>query len=195
MSEHSKITASHRSRVAAIYVRQSTLAQLERNTESTARQYDLVERALALGWPHGQIRVIDADLGVSGSVLGQRAGFESLVADVALGQVGIDRVPNPRLPLVGGPAPNSGTPHARLIVPRGIQDATTLACRGTSEPSTCARQAQIVVSTTVPMASSGSIASSERAARLRPRMIPIATATMTTTTPSRTYRRYRAGGR
>ena len=89
MSEHSKITASHRSRVAAIYVRQSTLAQLERNTESTARQYDLVERALALGWPRGQIRVIDADLGVSGSVLGQRAGFESLVADVALGQVGI----------------------------------------------------------------------------------------------------------
>ena len=89
MSEHSKITASHRSRVAAIYVRQSTLAQLERNVESTARQYDLVERALALGWPRGQVRVIDADLGVSGSVLGQRAGFESLVADVALGQVGI----------------------------------------------------------------------------------------------------------
>src|SRR5256714_10058992 len=89
MSEHSKITASHRSRVAAIYVRQSTLAQLERNAESTARQYDLVERALALGWPREQVRVVDADLGVSGSVLGQRDGFESLVADVALGQVGI----------------------------------------------------------------------------------------------------------
>ena len=65
MSELSKITASHRSRVAAIYVRQSTLAQLERNTESTARQYDLVERALALGWPRGQIRVIDAGQGLS----------------------------------------------------------------------------------------------------------------------------------
>src|SRR6187397_2213661 len=89
MSEHSKITASHRSRVAAIYVRQSTLAQLERNTESTARQYDLVERAAALGWPRDTIRVVDADLGVSGSALGQREGFESLVAEVALGQVGI----------------------------------------------------------------------------------------------------------
>jgi DNA invertase Pin-like site-specific DNA recombinase len=89
MSEHSKITVSHRARAAVIYVRQSTLAQLERNTESTARQYDLVERALALGWPRDQIQVIDADLGVSGSVLGQRAGFESLVAEVALGQVGI----------------------------------------------------------------------------------------------------------
>ena len=42
MSEPGKITASHRSRAAVIYVRQSTLAQLERNTESTARQYDLV---------------------------------------------------------------------------------------------------------------------------------------------------------
>jgi DNA invertase Pin-like site-specific DNA recombinase len=87
--EHSKITASHRCRAAVIYVRQSTLAQLERNTESTARQYDLVERAVALGWSRDTVAVIDADLGVSGSVLGQREGFESLVAEVALGQVGI----------------------------------------------------------------------------------------------------------
>src|SRR5436190_3265935 len=89
MSESGKITASHRSRAAVIYVRQSTLAQLERNTESTARQYDLVNRARQLGWPRETIRVVDAALGVSGSVLGQREGFESLVAEVALGQVGI----------------------------------------------------------------------------------------------------------
>src|SRR3989440_1935599 len=89
MSEHSKITASHRSRVAIIYVRQSTLAQLERNTESTARQYRLAERAVELGWPRAAVRVVDADLGVSGSVTGQRDGFEGLVAEVALGQVGI----------------------------------------------------------------------------------------------------------
>jgi len=72
-----------------IYVRQSTLAQLERNTESTARQYDLVARAVALGWPRAAVGVVDADLGVSGSVTGQREGFEGLVAEVALGQVGI----------------------------------------------------------------------------------------------------------
>src|SRR6266851_4041569 len=89
MSEAGKITSSHRSRAAVIYVRQSTLAQLERNTESTARQYDLVNRARQLGWPRETIRVIDADLGVSGSVLGRREGFESLVAEVALGQAGI----------------------------------------------------------------------------------------------------------
>ena len=83
-----KVTASHLSRTAVIYVRQSTLAQVERNTESTARQYDLVGRARQLGWPAGAIRVIDGDLGISGSVTGQRDGFEGVLAEVALGQVG-----------------------------------------------------------------------------------------------------------
>ena len=89
MSDSGKITSSHLSRAAVIYVRQSTLAQVERNTESTARQYDLVNRARQLGWPREAIRVIDGDLGISGSVTGQRAGFEGVVAEVALGQVGI----------------------------------------------------------------------------------------------------------
>jgi DNA invertase Pin-like site-specific DNA recombinase len=89
MSDSGKITSSHLSRTAVIYVRQSTLAQLERNTESTARQYDLVSRARQLGWPREAIRVIDGDLGISGSVTGQRAGFEGMVAEIALGQVGI----------------------------------------------------------------------------------------------------------
>src|SRR5215472_10615024 len=89
MSESGKITSSHHSRAAVIYVRQSTLAQLERNTESTARQYDLVNRALQLGWPREAIRVVDGDLGISGSVTGQRAGFEGMVAEIALGEVGI----------------------------------------------------------------------------------------------------------
>ena len=35
------------------------------------------------------VRVVDGDLGISGSVTGQRDGFEGLVAEVALGQVGI----------------------------------------------------------------------------------------------------------
>ena len=89
MSESGKITSSHLSRAAVIYVRQSTLIQVERNTESTARQYDLVHRARQLGWPREAIRVIDGDLGVSGSVTGQRDAFEGMVAEVALGQVGI----------------------------------------------------------------------------------------------------------
>ncbi len=62
---------------------------MERNTESTARQYALVNRARQLGWPREAVRVVDGDLGISGSVTGQRAGFEGMVAEVALGQVGI----------------------------------------------------------------------------------------------------------
>src|SRR6266699_2853941 len=89
MSESGKITRSQLSRAAVIYVRQSTLVQVERNTESTARQYDLVNRARQLGWPREAVRVVDGDLGVSGSVTGQRDGFEGVVAEVALGQVGI----------------------------------------------------------------------------------------------------------
>jgi DNA invertase Pin-like site-specific DNA recombinase len=84
-----KITVSHLSRAAVIYVRQSTVAQVERNTESTMRQYDLAGRARQLGWPAEAVRVVDGDLGVSGSAAGQRDGFEGVVAEVALGQVGI----------------------------------------------------------------------------------------------------------
>jgi DNA invertase Pin-like site-specific DNA recombinase/transposase-like protein len=88
MSEF-KITASHLRRPAVIYVRQSTLAQVERNTESTMRQYDLVARARALGWPPAAVRVIDEDLGVSGASVAGRRGFAELAAQVGLGQVGI----------------------------------------------------------------------------------------------------------
>src|SRR5256884_5763316 len=89
MGDPGKIPSPPLPRGAVISARQSTLAQGERNTESTARQYDLVSRARQLGWPREAIRVIDGDLGVSGSVTGQRDGFEGMVAEVALGQVGI----------------------------------------------------------------------------------------------------------
>src|SRR6266496_3807701 len=59
MTEHPKIKPSHLARTAVIYVRQSTLAQVERNTESTRRQYDLTGRAAGLGWPHSAIRLVD----------------------------------------------------------------------------------------------------------------------------------------
>src|SRR5690348_2748431 len=50
-----KITARHLQRQAMLYVRQSTLHQVLENTESTARQYALRERAIALGWEASQI--------------------------------------------------------------------------------------------------------------------------------------------
>ena len=88
MSE-SKLTASHLRRSAVVYVRQSTLAQIARNRESTTRQYDLVARAVELGWPSTAVRVIDEDLGRSGASAAGRSGFAELAAQVGLGQVGI----------------------------------------------------------------------------------------------------------
>lgn len=84
-----KITANHLARVACVYLRQSTTAQVERNRESTARQYNLVERAVQLGWRRDQVRVIDEDLGVTGSGTTRREGFEVMASDVALGRIGI----------------------------------------------------------------------------------------------------------
>jgi DNA invertase Pin-like site-specific DNA recombinase len=88
VSEH-KVTASHLRRAAVIYVRQSTLAQVERNTESTMRQYDLAARAQQLGWARTMVQVIDEDLGVSGASAAGRSGFADLASRVGLGEVGI----------------------------------------------------------------------------------------------------------
>ena len=81
--------AAHLRRDAYIYVRQSTLAQTVRNTESLARQYDLAGRARSLGWAEHQVVVVDADLGRSGASAQGRKGFSDLVADVGLGKAGI----------------------------------------------------------------------------------------------------------
>jgi DNA invertase Pin-like site-specific DNA recombinase len=89
VSERSKLTASHLRRSAFVYVRQSSQAQLERNVESTARQYALVQRAIELGFTREQVVVIDEDLGISGSGLSDRAGFAHLAAEVALGHAGL----------------------------------------------------------------------------------------------------------
>ena len=89
MSESSKVTASHLRRQAFIYPRQSSQGQLERNVESTARQYALVERAIELGFAREQIVVIDDDLGITGDGTVDREGFARLVSEVALGHAGL----------------------------------------------------------------------------------------------------------
>lgn len=89
MSETAKITADHLRRGALVYVRQSSAAQVENNRESTQRQYQLVDRAVELGWSREQVTVVDEDLGVSGSGLTERSGFAHMTAQVALGHVGL----------------------------------------------------------------------------------------------------------
>src|SRR3954449_7033200 len=89
MSEPGKVTDVHRRRRAVVYVRQSTLGQVERNTESAARQYALRERAIELGWPAESVAVVDEDMGRSGATSEGRLGFGELVAEVGLGHVGL----------------------------------------------------------------------------------------------------------
>ena len=84
-----KVTASRLRRDAYLYIRQSTLYQVANNTESTARQYDLRGRAVALGWPAERIHVIDIDQGHSGASAADREGFQHLVAEVSMGKAGI----------------------------------------------------------------------------------------------------------
>jgi excisionase family DNA binding protein len=84
----SKITREHLERLAVVYVRQSTLAQVRDHGESTARQYALSGEAERLGWPADQVMVIDADLGLSGRGGSARTGFKDLVGRVCMGEVG-----------------------------------------------------------------------------------------------------------
>ena len=57
--------------------------------ESTARQYALTDRAVALGWTRDRITTIDDDLGRSGQSIEGRPGFQRLLAEVALDHVGL----------------------------------------------------------------------------------------------------------
>jgi hypothetical protein len=86
---HEKVNAGHLKRNAYLYIRQSTLRQVLENTESTLRQYDLRQRAVALGWPTERIMVIDSDLGQSAATAADREGFQKLVTDVSLEKAGI----------------------------------------------------------------------------------------------------------
>jgi DNA invertase Pin-like site-specific DNA recombinase/DNA-binding transcriptional MerR regulator len=75
--------------MAIVYVRQSTQHQVLEHRESTARQYALADRAIALGWPAAAVEVIDEDQGRSGSSAEGRSGFQRLLAAVSSDRVGI----------------------------------------------------------------------------------------------------------
>src|ERR1700722_1725091 len=85
---HQKVKATHLKRNAYLYVRQSTLRQVFENTESTERQYALRQQAVALGWQHDRVVVIDTDLGQSGAAT-EREGFQKLVTEVSMDRAGI----------------------------------------------------------------------------------------------------------
>jgi DNA invertase Pin-like site-specific DNA recombinase len=74
-----KITEHHRSKPAYIYLRQSTPGQVRHHQESTERQYALREKALELGRSQSLIRTLDRELGKTGTEMGGREGFKTLV--------------------------------------------------------------------------------------------------------------------
>src|SRR6187431_1739859 len=84
-----KLRPWHLDRVAVVYVRQSTPQQVLDHKESTARQYALADRAVALGWSRDRVTTIDDDLGKSGQSIEGRPGFQRLLAEVALDRVGL----------------------------------------------------------------------------------------------------------
>src|SRR5262245_44120458 len=85
----SKVGGRHLDRLAIVYVRQSTPQQVADHRESADLQYQLRRRAVTLGWPEARVLVIDDDQGVSGQSIGNRPGFQRLLAEVSLGRVGI----------------------------------------------------------------------------------------------------------
>ena len=84
-----RVTTAHRAKLAYVYVRQSSLNQVRQHQESTELQYRLVDRTIALGWPHERVQVIDEDLGKSAAGSGERYGFQKLIAEIGLGNAGL----------------------------------------------------------------------------------------------------------
>src|ERR1700760_4208412 len=86
-----KVRPHHLQRKAILYVRQSSAHQVLHNRESSALQYAMRDRLMALGW--SEIEVVDDDLGRSAAGTVVRAGFERMVAEVCLGKVGAGAAP------------------------------------------------------------------------------------------------------
>ena len=78
-----------RDRHAVVYVRQSTVRQVQQHQESARLQYALADRARQLGWHPAQVVAIDDDMGRSAASTLDRPGFQRLVAEVGLGHVGL----------------------------------------------------------------------------------------------------------
>lgn len=89
MNNSDLITPQHLARKAVIYIRQSTPHQVLSHQESLGLQYALRERAAQLGWPEEAIDIIDDDLGLTAASAQHREGFNTLVAQVTLEQVGL----------------------------------------------------------------------------------------------------------
>jgi DNA invertase Pin-like site-specific DNA recombinase len=85
MSE--RIQPDHLSRKAILYVRQSSMMQVQRNQESQVLQYAMRDRLNNFGWKN--VEVIDEDLGKSAAGGVDRSSFQRLLSTVCMGGVGV----------------------------------------------------------------------------------------------------------
>src|SRR5260363_216081 len=76
-----KIGGSHLQRAAFVYIRQSSVNQIEHNRESIQRQYALAQRAVSLGWRKQQVSGVGEDMGLSGARAAHRGGLARNNAD------------------------------------------------------------------------------------------------------------------
>ena len=88
-TDTSKLRREHLDRTAYVYVRQSTMKQVDNNLESKRMQYNLATWATTLGWPAERIVVVDEDQGKSSAMADARVGFERLASAVGRSEVGI----------------------------------------------------------------------------------------------------------
>jgi len=84
-----KIRPRHLDRLAIVYVRQSHPQQQIKHPESVAMQRRLRERIQQWGWPEDRIRVLEGDLGKSGTSTVGRDDFAWLMSEVTLDHVGL----------------------------------------------------------------------------------------------------------
>lgn len=87
MSAH-KIRKEHLERNAPVYIRQSNPGSVINHVASGERQYEMRERAIALGWAADQVYIIDKDQGISGASTYGRQGFKELLSEIIIGKVG-----------------------------------------------------------------------------------------------------------
>lgn len=83
-----EITPEHLSKKVYLYVRQSSLHQVREHRESQHLQYGLSEQAQKFGWLAHNIVVIDDDLGITATGTKKRVGFEKMLSQLCLGDVG-----------------------------------------------------------------------------------------------------------
>jgi DNA invertase Pin-like site-specific DNA recombinase len=84
-----QIAAGHLAKLALVYVRQSSPEQVSENTGSTDDQRTLVQVARRWGWPESRTRLIDHDLGFSGTTADRRSGFQTMLDLIDQGMVGL----------------------------------------------------------------------------------------------------------